>query len=541
MKTTTRMLYSVSVIGLALFMASSSAPGVIKPDTNMKFVYDMCGQVIRGEIVSVDSTKRTVQVKVVRAASPSKTKTDSGYGYAKAPTGPITVELDDPKDMIDRVAKGKPLLIFVGRRGWSLVHAGDTWCKASRAGSSWKTEGVLHLSTTFPGRTDMLAEYIGELMDDKDTMVARVNHHTMNGGWKPHGKLDVKGKAMAVGHVDDDKRPDLLVVTASGGVKLYKDIGGTGALQDVSGDCGLTGATASRAVFGDVNADGKDDLLLDKLWMNTGGKFVVSEAGISLKGRGVLDVSLGNANGDKHADAVVICKTGELLVFANPGDAGKAWPVKRVMLWKSDEPVLAAHLAYWMRLGDPSVMAIRKDALTHYELDGTASVGCKRLMGKDPVPNKHLRDRPGNMPWFPVLDYMCSGVMDNNGGDGRPDLIMATTKSKKGHDLVVQNFGFGRFFINHEGIIAVEHKRRRGTPAAFKGRGESPIVALASGYDINPAWSISSVLALLEDGRLFIGESIACHRGRPIIPGTATADLEPMTGGARGNSDIRPR
>ena len=71
--------------------------------------------------------------------------------------------------------------------------------------------------------------------------------------------------------------------------------------------------------------------------------------------------------------------------------------------------------------------------------------------------------------------------------------------------------------------------------------GKTQIVAFAFGYDINPAWSISSLVALLADGRLFIGESIACHRGRPIIPGTATADLTPMTGGARGNSDVRPR
>ena len=527
-------------IGLMWFTA---APvwGVIKPDTSMKLVYGMCGQVIRGEIISVHSTGREVQAKVLKATSPRKIKLDSGYGYAKAPAGPVTVELDNPKDLIGRVAKGKSVLVFVGRRGWSLVHVGDTWFKASRTGMSWKTTGVLDLSTIFPGRTELLAEYVGELMAGKDTMVARVNHHTINGGWKPRGKLDVKGKAMAVGNVDDDKRPDLIVVAASGVVKLYKDIGGSGTLEDVSGACGLAGATASRAVFGDFNADGKDDLFLDKLWINTGGKFAASQAGVDLKGRDVLDVALGNANGDKHTDAAAILKTGQLLIFVNPGNPGQPWPMKTVSLWKSDQPVLAAHLAYWMRWGDPSVMAIRKDGLTHYELDGTATVGCKRLTGKNPNPSKHLRDRPNNMPWFPVLDYMSSGVMDNNGGDGRPDLVMATHKSKKGHDLVVQNFGFGRFFINHEGRILIEHQRRRGQPADFPGRGKSPVVAVASGYDINPAWSISSVLALLEDGRLFIGESIACCRGKPIIPGTATADLTPMTGSARSNSDIRPR
>ena len=539
MRTITRMLCSVLATGLT-FLAPAPVFGIIKPDTSMKLVYGMCGQVISGEITAVDSSKRAIQVKVVKASSPRKIKLGEKWGYAKAPAGPITVELAEPSDLVGRVARGKPVLIFVGRRG-AAIHLADGWLKATQAGASWKTTGALKLNTTFPGRTALLAEYIGELMAGKDTMVARVNHHTMNGGWKPRANLGIKGKAMAVGQVDGDKRPDLLVVTSAGGVKLYKDVGGAGALKDVSGVCGLAGATAGRAVFGDFNADGKDDLLLDKLWINTGGKFVASKAGVNLKGRDVLDVAMGNANGDKHTDAVAILKTGELLVFANPGKAGQAWPVKSVSLWKSDEPVLAAHLAYWMRWGDPSVMAIRKDDLTHYELDGTATVGCMRLTGKPPMTNKHLRDRPNNVAWFPVLDYMCSGVMDNNGGDGRPDLVMATHKSKKGHDLVVQNFGFGRFFINHEGHIAIEHRRRRGQPAAFKGRGKTPVVAFASSYDINPAWSISSILALLEDGRLFIGDSVACHRGRPIIPGTATADLKPMTGGARGNSDVRPR
>lgn len=528
----TTPLGSMLGLGLGVFVAAVPAFAVIKPDTSMKAVYGMCTQVIHGEITGIDLAKRTVHAKVLKTAAPRKARTSSNSGDPALLGEQVTIELAESLDLVGTLAKGDPVLVFVGVRG-SGVHLADTWLAAEGTGPDFKVTATMDLGLTFPGRTEALARLVGELNEGKYSLLDKVNHHTFVEGWKEVGDLGAKAISMVLGDADGDKRPDLLVLTGAGS-KLYLDVGSAAPLgREVAGAWGIAATSCRVAAFGDVNGDGKEYLLLDALWVSTGSKFIASKTGVSLKGMDVLAVAIADVTGDGRADAVALARDGRLLAFENVGSADGPWTARPPkILWKGGEEPLAAHFAEWTDLGKLSVMVIRPGGLMHYPLadrDGPPA-DFARLTGE-----KLPTDRTGKPTLFPVVGYMASGAMDFNGGDGRPELFMATESGAKGRDMGLVNRGFGTFRLNREGHLGLA--RSRG-PARVSGR----VTALAFHPDVNPAWSASTTLAAMDTGRLFRCDSWACNKfGNHIVPGTPTERDQPGPQCARSTTDLRPR
>ena len=330
---------SVLVFGLVVLILTEPAFAVIKVGTSMRQVYGASTQIIHGEVTKVDTARRLVHLKVVDTITPRKIMTSSGLGYATPPTGPLTVAIQEPADLVKRVEVGGSALLFVGRRGIA-VHLADTWLAAEGADpKALKVIAQLDLGLTFPGCTKALVKVLAQMRSGKALDRRKVNpasaaemaelgwplmdwfEHSNWGQAFDLGDTGVtNGTAMAAADATGDGKADLVIV-AGGKARFFLGTGPKSAFREVTAEWGLAGAGAQKPAFGDVNGDRKADLLLDGLWINTGSKLVPSKAGFSLKGRPVLAAALEDATGDGKRDAVTLLTDGSLLVYENPAEA----------------------------------------------------------------------------------------------------------------------------------------------------------------------------------------------------------------------------
>ena len=113
-------------------------------------------------------------------------------------------------------------------------------------------------------------------------------------------------------------------------VKLFLAAGN--GYEDATSKWGLPDAKGTRAAFGDVNRDGKPDLLVGRtLFMNDGQRFTKAATPPLELPDGpaatatVVAESLIDINGDAKPDAVVLLADGQLLTFTNLGLPDQPW------------------------------------------------------------------------------------------------------------------------------------------------------------------------------------------------------------------------
>jgi len=463
---------SAGAFGLAVLMAAAPALGVIKPDTSLQQVYGTCVQVIQCEVTTLDAAKRTLQLKVVDTATPRKIRTESGWGYAKPPSGPLSIELAEPPGLIRQIAKGDPAVVFVGLRGTG-VHLADTWLAAEGTDpKAMKIIAQLDLGLTFPGRTTALVKVLAQIRSGKALDRRKVNsvsaaqmaelgwplvdwfEHSNWGQAFDLGETGVaNGTAMASADASGDGKADLVIV-AGGQARFFLGTGPKSAFREATAKWGLDGAGAQKPAFGDLNEDRKADLLLDKLWGNTGSGFVLSKAAVNLEGRPVLAAALEDVTGDDKRDAVALLSDGSLIVYENPGRTDAPWrELPKRALWTGGEAPLAAHFANWGDTGKLHVMVIRPSDVTCYALhaDGGPPAGIPRLTGWS---LDRLAKTGFSKTYLPIRDFTASVAIDANGGDGRVDLCIHKTPGRgRDRDIVLMNRGYGAFLFNNEGRV----------------------------------------------------------------------------------------
>jgi len=428
---------------VAGMLGSHPASAVIKVEATIRRFYSRSRQVVVGEVRRVDATRGLMDVAV--------TQTVRGPPAGKR----LRLQIAEPAGFVKGVKAGQPVVLFVGRVKGAGIHVADAWLKAARAGpATWKVIGKFEIPRAFPGRTSALVRVVADLKARTYSLIDKVMHHT----WYKKlriANLGVRATLMAAADVSGDNRPDLLVVTQGGGVRLF--VGG-GGYKDATSPWGLAGVSATKAAFGDVNGDGKPDLLLDALWVNIGSKFVAARAAVNLASTGdVLAIDLIDVNEDKKPDALALTQRGTLLVFENPGRTDKAWPARPPKtLWTGGERPLAAHFGDWGDNGKLHVMVIRRSDITRYALDdeGGPPAGFRRLTGETIL----YRGKPR---YLPISEYTASAAMDRNGGDGRLDLFIATRRGTP-RDMELINRGFGTYFTNTE--AGFTYRRGRGRP-----------------------------------------------------------------------------
>jgi hypothetical protein len=320
-------------------------------------------------------------------------------------------------------------------------------------------------------------------------MLDKVMHHTWHGEFKLQ-QLPLTASAMVSADADGDGKADLLIIT-SGSVRFHRGNGPRQPFTEATDSSGLAGATAQQACFADVNGDAKPDVLLNALYLNNGSHFVPSQAGIDFAEQSVLSVGLMDVTGNGRPDALMLDRNGTVTVFRNPG-ADAAWPrLLQRRLWLGGEPPLAGHFGAWGEGRTPHVMVIRESGLTRYSLAGETA-DLERLIGFTPM----YRDKPRH---FPMPDFLASVAWDRNGGDGHPDLLVATRRGLPA-DLEIIGRGHGAFFWNTEGKVSWRPLR--------------DTVAM-TGADMYGDGS-QELLLLERDGTLWQKDSPVYIRGRPI-------------------------
>lgn len=227
----------------------------------------------------------------------------------------------------------------------------------------------------------------------------------------PTGK---EPRSVALGDVNSDGRPDLVIantdpfsgIPSTVSVRLNTGAGDFGPKTDYS-----TGNTPYCVALGDVNGDGRPDLITANFGYGTNTASVLLNTGAGVfgpktdypTGGGAVSVALGDVNGDGRLDIVTAnLRSFAVSVLLNVG-AGAFGP-------KTDYPI--GHAPNDVALGDLNGDS-RLDIVT-VNIYGTATVQLNTGAGTFGLPT---RFNPGSTP--------LNLVLGDVNGDGRPDLVTA--------------------------------------------------------------------------------------------------------------------
>ena len=484
------------VVPVILLWVATATPAlaIIRVDVSLTAIYKSAREIVIAKVDSVDADTKRAKLR------DAVTMAELGKKVLLPRDRALTLDLAGQASLAQGLRPGRPVVIFVGRRG-AAIHAAGAWFKAlPRPGGGWRIVEQYKIARTFPGTTPSLIRALLKVRAGKAPLVDAVMHHTWHDSFHLQ-TLDVKAGAMAASDADGDAKADLAIATDKG-VRFYKGAGPKQAFTEGTGKWGLSGATARQVAFADANGDRKPDLLLDELYLNDGTRFSRSKAAIDLRGQDVLAVALMDSTADGRPDALVLTRDGTMTVYGNPGKDA-AWPQKlRRAIWKAGDTPLAAHIGDWGDDGKPHVMVIRKSGLTRYSLTGEAA-DLQRLTGENPM----FRGKPR---YFPMNDFQASAAWDRSGGDGNLDLHVVTRKGKP-RDLELVGRGHGAFFLNREAgtwIVIKRHPKDRG-------RRYQPRAVVMAGADMYGDGSFE-MLIIEEDGTLWQKDSPVYVRGRPI-------------------------
>jgi hypothetical protein len=274
--------------------------------------------------------------------------------------------------------------------GTAGIHIADTWLLATGIPNSemlaWRVVQVHEgLRQSFPGRTAALLRVLNDIKAGKHTILDKWERKLFPGGVRKRAKLNLqKPLWMLAAPISSNKQPDLLIGAASG-TRLFVARGDD--YTDATDQWGNWGAAGKYRATGDIDGDGKTDLLLDDiLWINQGTKFVPAKTRLELPAGKPLAAALIDVTGHQRPDAVLLSASGELRVFENPGGTDKPWPLRlSKTLWKEGPAPSAAVFGDWGDTGKVHVMVITETGMVRYPLDdgGGPPADLLRLTGTD--------------------------------------------------------------------------------------------------------------------------------------------------------------
>ena len=429
----------------ALMLTAAPAQAVIKVKMPVARIYGTSKAVLVGNVTATHAATRVIDVAVVASLK------------GQAPGDTIRIQIVSPAALFGQVAAGRPVALFVGKvRGGSMavLHLADTWLLAKRVPNTtpqvWRVVQKHDAKQTFPGRTAALVRLVTQIKGGKNTILDEMDVAFFRSDPRKLAKLNVtQPRWIMAPDVNADKKPDLLI-GAAGGVRLL--LAAAGGYSDATDKWQLRAGNATYRALGDVNGDGKVDLLLGAtLWINDGTKFAPTSAKLIPPKGNPLAAAIADVNGDKKPDALFLTAAGELGVLENTGSPNTPWrPLPHKTLWSAGQAPVAAYFGHWGDTGRPHVLAVRESGITRYALDaaGGPPADFERLTGVD-LPRYYERYRNGfKNPQAVVLDV---------NGDGRRDMLTVCDTG----GLLLVNRGFGTFLCNYDagGPVAPHAKK----------------------------------------------------------------------------------
>ena len=471
---------------LAAILFASCALAVCKVDMPVSKMLSDSKSAAVGTITGINLDNGVVDVKI--------TETFKGDIGAES----LRVQLAYPKDLVKTVAKDRPVVIMLSARG-ALLHLADTWLNAEPIANTkpivWQTKGNVPMhEKAFPGSTESLAKALSEMSKAGKDPLLNVTDARVADDIRKGTKLDVaKATALLTGDVNGDGKSDLLIGTASG-VKLF--LATDKGYDDATAAWGLEKAAGEPLAVGVLGgAFGKWDVLVgDTVYVNDGGKFV-AKGKIESGGFKPIAATVVDVDADGKNDILLLATDGQLLVFKNPGDLSKPWAKEARTLWK-DDPAAGACFGDFGDAGRPHVLVVREAGVTRYTLDASqAPADFRRLAGVE-LRTYYKRYADGlKSPRIVALDI---------NGDGRRDAVAICRTG----GLMMINRGFGVFLDAYDaGDSAPDAAKQTQTLVErFKAAAAADLLApttlLAPGLARDG--KSEDLIAITEDGQVYV-------------------------------------
>lgn len=478
-----RVMRAVAVAVAAVLVVGWGRPAsaIIRVDFPVARVYK------EAQVVVIGEATRTAPGQGSIACSVSETL----KGQSSATMLPIEL----PAALAGQVKPGNPIVAFMhGDRG--IFHLADAWYAAERRGGGrWAVTGPYPMVKNYPGRTDALVDILQEIKAGRRGIQDGIGHEFI-GTLRDHGNVGVKPTYMIAADVTGNNSPDA-IISSQQGVRLWVARGDK--FVDVSEAWGLKDVTGRCTAAGDVNGDGKADLLIGtSLWLQGQRRFAKSDIELQLPDEETwAAAALDDINGDRQADVVVLSRNGELTWMANPGLGGGKWSRSRAGLWAGKKEALAAVFSHdWGDTRRLYVMVVHADDIVRYPLQiaGEREGDFHRLTGLDMTVYPKIGPMPMQVDLCAGLDY---------DGNGLTDLLLVT----KGGGITLANRGYGAYLIN--GFMHTQFR----TDSTFKPHPKIPKMP----FEISPAVRVApgkragqtgkgnaqNLLLLRPDGQLF--------------------------------------
>jgi hypothetical protein len=517
-----RTALTASVIALLTgLLIALPAQAVIKPDQDLigkGGVYSIAKQVLVGKVTAVNAAAKTIDVEISE---------DLRSGAAKGGATPFEktqrINVAASPEVAGYARVGGPAVLFVARIKGGLVHVADCFCPVveNPAGTppTW-TVARTEPWSAFTATTPALIQALRDLGSNKGFTNLNGVPHWMFPRYRKVTSLQGKPALLACGDANGDGIPDLVGILESGAVEFHVATAGgysEAAFKDATAAWGLAGVKAKVAALGDVNGDGKADLLLDgALYVSAGSKFTATKAIAAPTSADWLAAGIGDCNGNGKADAALVTKTGDLYVFENgPTDQPwKALPPRS--LWKEDaaKPTQKAVFGLFGWNQNLYLMVVRSDGPTRYP----AAVDDER-----PADVAHLAlafkgDLKADLKCVALTGLRTERSL---GGPQAPSTsslsLMIYTPAGASTDIALMGRGYGTYLMNarmgffrHSRGPAGSHKSSGGGKAKLL---ITPVAATCG--DFVRKDNLDELIFAVEDGGVYLADNV----GAALAPG----------------------